>query len=69
DVGVRVFDAVTGSRFRIHAMLYCTINDFPAYGNLSGYRLKSNKGCPVCGDDTESDWLENYGKYAYMGHH
>ncbi|KAK9668804.1 hypothetical protein RND81_13G088000 [Saponaria officinalis] len=49
-------------------MLYCTINDFPAYGNLSGYRLKTDKGCPVCGDDTESEWLENSGKYAYMGH-
>ncbi|KAL9247458.1 hypothetical protein vseg_020889 [Gypsophila vaccaria] len=68
DVGVQVFDSASGSRFRMRAMLYCTINDFPAYGNLSGYRLKTDKGCPVCGDDTESDWLEHSGKYAYMGH-
>ncbi|XP_074271167.1 uncharacterized protein LOC141595093 [Silene latifolia] len=67
DVGVEVFDAASGSRFQIHAMLYCTINDFSAYGNLSGYRLKTDKGYPVCGDDTESEWLENSGKYSYSG--
>ncbi|XP_074300846.1 uncharacterized protein LOC141632175 [Silene latifolia] len=65
--GVEVFDASTSSRFQMHAMLYCTINDFPAYGNLSGYRLKTDKGCPVCGDDTESDWLEHNGKFSYRG--
>ncbi|XP_074297407.1 uncharacterized protein LOC141628126 [Silene latifolia] len=67
NVGVQVFDAASGSHFQMRAMLYCTINDFPAYGNLSGYRLKTDKGCPVCGDDTESEWLENCGKYVYTG--
>ncbi|XP_074300581.1 uncharacterized protein LOC141631860 [Silene latifolia] len=67
NVGVEVFDANTSSRFQMHAMLYCTINDFPAYGNLSGYRLKTDKGCPVCGDETESDWLEHSGKFSYRG--
>ncbi|XP_074297146.1 uncharacterized protein LOC141627831 [Silene latifolia] len=67
NVEVQVFDAATNSRFQMHAMLYCTINDFPAYGNLSEYRLKTDKGCPVCGDNTESDWLEHSGKYAYTG--
>ncbi|XP_074287829.1 uncharacterized protein LOC141612982 [Silene latifolia] len=38
-----------------------------AYGNLSGYRLKTDKGCPVCGDETESDWLEHSGKFSYRG--
>ncbi|XP_074265708.1 uncharacterized protein LOC141588153 [Silene latifolia] len=65
--GVQVFDAATGLQFQMHAMLYCTINDFPAYGNLSGYRSKTDKGCPICLNDTESDWLENSGKYAYPG--
>ncbi|XP_074301607.1 uncharacterized protein LOC141633009 [Silene latifolia] len=37
------------------------------YGNLSGYQLKTDKGCPVCGDDTESDWLEHSGKFSYRG--
>ena len=34
--GVEVFD-VASETFMMHAMLFCTINDFPAYGNLSGY--------------------------------
>ncbi|XP_074297514.1 uncharacterized protein LOC141628248 [Silene latifolia] len=69
NVGVRVFDAASGSHFQMHAMLYCTINDFPAYGNLYVYRPKTDKGCPVCGDNTESEWLENCGKYVYPGSH
>ncbi|XP_074277359.1 uncharacterized protein LOC141600998 [Silene latifolia] len=68
NVGVEVFDAASSSKFQMRAMLYCTINDFPAYGNLSGYRLKTDKGCPVCGDDTESEWLEHSGKHVYMCH-
>ncbi|XP_074297100.1 uncharacterized protein LOC141627779 [Silene latifolia] len=59
NVGVRVLDAASGSHFQMRAMLYCTINDFSAYRNLSGYRLKTDKGCPVCGHDTETFiWLE-----------
>ncbi|KAI5323277.1 hypothetical protein L3X38_032349 [Prunus dulcis] len=34
--------------------LLWTINDFPAYGNLSGYVVKGYKACPICGDDTPS---------------
>ena len=34
--GVEVFDVVASKTFMMHAMLFCTINDFPAYGNLSG---------------------------------
>ena len=28
---VEVFDVVTSETFMIHVMLFCTINDFPAY--------------------------------------
>ena len=34
--GVEVFDVVAFETFMMHAMLFCTINDFPAYGNLQG---------------------------------
>jgi len=37
DDGVEVFDAFANESFQMHAMLFCTINDFPAYRNLSGY--------------------------------
>ncbi|XP_014522516.1 uncharacterized protein LOC106779013 [Vigna radiata var. radiata] len=31
EEGVDVFDGYTCSTFKLHAMLFCTINDFPAY--------------------------------------
>ncbi|XP_058751501.1 uncharacterized protein LOC131624571 [Vicia villosa] len=38
-----VDDAYSGERFKMRAMLFSTINDFPAYGNLAGYSLKFGK--------------------------
>uniref|UniRef100_A0A2N9J4U7 Transposase n=1 Tax=Fagus sylvatica TaxID=28930 RepID=A0A2N9J4U7_FAGSY len=38
--GVNVYDAFSKSMFNLKAMLMWTINDFPAYGNLSGYSTK-----------------------------
>ena len=40
--------------FKLHAMLFCTMNDFPAYGNLSSYSVKGHKACPICEEDTAS---------------
>ncbi|WVZ05731.1 hypothetical protein V8G54_019077 [Vigna mungo] len=37
EEGVEVFDSDAEQNFRLRAMLFCTINDFPAYGNLSDY--------------------------------
>ena len=31
--GVEVFDAYEKVNFNLRALLFCTINDFPAYGN------------------------------------
>ena len=66
--GVTVYDAFRESTFNLKAILMWTINDFPAYGNLSGYSTKGKKACPVCGVQTCSQWLENGKKHAYMGH-
>ncbi|KAI5343319.1 hypothetical protein L3X38_011195 [Prunus dulcis] len=52
-VGIRgVYDAHNGEYFTLRAALMWTINDFPAYGNLSGCVVKGYKACPICGDDT-----------------
>ncbi|BBG93712.1 hypothetical protein Prudu_001807 [Prunus dulcis] len=40
--------------FALRAALMWTINDFPAYENLSGCVVKGYKACPICGDDTPS---------------
>nr|GEW11813.1 probable F-box protein At4g22030 [Tanacetum cinerariifolium] len=34
-LGVEMYDAYMKEKFRLHAMIFCTINDFPAYCNLS----------------------------------
>ncbi|KAL4556792.1 hypothetical protein LXL04_034953 [Taraxacum kok-saghyz] len=35
--GVKMYDAFSGENSQLQVMIYCTISDFPAYGNLSGY--------------------------------
>ena len=50
--GVDVYDRNTQETFRLRAMIFCTINDFPTYGNLSGYSVKGHHACPICEKDT-----------------
>nr|GEW50509.1 hypothetical protein [Tanacetum cinerariifolium] len=66
--GFEIYDAYKKQRFQLFAMIYCTINDFLAYGNLSGYGTKGEKACPVCENGTHSRWLTNCRKTIYMGH-
>ncbi|CAL9018527.1 unnamed protein product [Prunus brigantina] len=61
-------DAHSGEYFTLRAALMWTINDFPAYGNLSGCVVKGYKACPICGDDTPSHRLKNGHKICYIGH-
>nr|GEV30489.1 hypothetical protein [Tanacetum cinerariifolium] len=41
--GVEIYDAYKKRRFQLFAMVYCTVNDFLAYGNLSGYANDPNR--------------------------
>ncbi|BFG35205.1 hypothetical protein CerSpe_214790 [Prunus speciosa] len=67
--GIRgVYDAHIGEYFTLRAALLWTINDFPAYGNLSGCVVKGYKACPIYGDDTPSHRLKNGHKICYIGH-
>ncbi|CAL9010951.1 unnamed protein product [Prunus brigantina] len=67
--GIRgVYDAHNGEYFTLRAALMWTINDFPAYGNLSGCVVKGYKACPICGNDTPSHRLKNGHKICYIGH-
>ncbi|CAL2271032.1 unnamed protein product [Prunus armeniaca] len=63
-----VYDAHNGEYFTLRAALMWTINDFPAYGNLSGCVVKGYKACPICGDNTPSCRLKNGHKICYIGH-
>ena len=66
--GVITYDASTQQTFKLHASLLWTINDFPAYANLSGWSTKGRLVCPVCNKDTVSRWLKFGKKMCYMGH-
>ena len=68
DIGVETYDVSTKSIFQMHAALMWTINDFPAYGDLSGWNTKGALACPSCNYNTHSRWLKNGGKYCFMGH-
>ena len=66
--GVDVFDAYKKETFKLRALLFTTINDLPAYGNLSGYSVKGHKACPICEDDTNFVQLKYGRKTVYLGH-
>ena len=66
DEGVSVFDAHQNEMFTLRAALMWTMNDFPAYGNLCGYKVKGKKACPICIDDTSSIYLKNSHNDVYL---
>ncbi|XP_028110420.1 uncharacterized protein LOC114308923 [Camellia sinensis] len=63
--GVVTYDASTGASFRMHATVIWTINDFPAYGNLSGWSTKGYLACPNCNENASSQRLRS--KIGYTG--
>ncbi|XP_021835652.1 uncharacterized protein [Spinacia oleracea] len=64
--GVPMYDAHTKTDFTLRAMIFCTINDFPAYGNLSGYKIKGEKACPICEEEMTPEWLDYFKKNVYL---
>ncbi|KAL6561779.1 hypothetical protein OROMI_017380 [Orobanche minor] len=64
--GSVTFDVSCKQNFRMHAAVLWTINDFPAYGDLSGWVTKGYLACPVCNEQTCSQGLCN--KLCFMGH-
>jgi len=66
--GVSTYDALTKEIFQLRAALLWTINDFPAYANLSGWSTKGKLACPICNKDTDFRRLKHGHKTCYMGH-
>nr|ABG66009.1 transposon protein, putative, CACTA, En/Spm sub-class [Oryza sativa Japonica Group] len=66
--GVPVWDEDKQEEFNLRALLFVTINDWPALSNLSGQSNKGYKACTHCMDETESTYLKHYRKVVYMGH-
>ncbi|XP_019229639.1 PREDICTED: uncharacterized protein LOC109210641 [Nicotiana attenuata] len=68
DVGVETYDASTKEIFQMRAALMWTINEFPAYGTLSGWCTYGRFACPSCNINTQSRRLKHGRKFCYMGH-
>ncbi|KAL3834256.1 hypothetical protein ACJIZ3_008992 [Penstemon smallii] len=67
-VGVETYDASTKQNFNMRAALLWTINDFPAYANLSGWSTKGQLACPLCHKEKCYKYLHNSHKHCYMNH-
>ena len=52
----------------MHVALLWTINDFPAYGDISGWSTKGALACPPCNYDSQSCWLRYGRKFSHIGH-
>ncbi|XP_035547412.1 uncharacterized protein LOC108987287 [Juglans regia] len=68
EEGIRTYDSYKRESFQLRATLLWTINDFPAYANLSGWSTKGKMACPTCNLETDSLWLVHGRKHCYMGH-
>ena len=49
--GVECYDTNQDELLNLRVVLLWTINDFPAYENLSGCSVKEYKACPICGNN------------------
>ena len=63
----RFFDAYKKVNFNLRALLFYTINDFPTYGNLSGYSVKGHHACLICEENTSYHKLKYGRKTCYIG--
>ena len=63
-----MFDGFRKETFEMHAMLFCTINGFLAYGNLTGYSVKGHHACPICEEDASYIQLKHGRKIMYTRH-
>jgi hypothetical protein len=66
--GVQTYDAAKKQNFNMRASLLWTLNDFPAYANLSGWSTRGTYACPTCNYSTHSKKLKNCQKFCYLGH-
>ena len=44
--------------FTLRTMILCTMNDYPAYRNLSGYETRGKQPCPICIEYMKSTHLK-----------
>nr|XP_033516354.1 uncharacterized protein LOC117280718 isoform X2 [Nicotiana tomentosiformis] len=66
---VETYDISTKQNFRLCAALIWTINNFSAYGMLSGWSTVEKLACPICMKDTKVFTLKHGGKNTWFDCH
>ncbi|GJU10789.1 hypothetical protein Tco_1133185 [Tanacetum coccineum] len=66
---VTTYDISKERNFTMRAALLWTINDFPAYGMLSGWSTAGKKACPYCMENSKAFSLSNGGKVSWFDCH
>ncbi|XP_058774870.1 uncharacterized protein LOC131649136 isoform X2 [Vicia villosa] len=67
--GVVTYDSSKRQNFRLRAALIWTINDFPAYGMLSGWSTSGIFACPVCKGSLKAFSLKKGRKRSWFDCH
>jgi hypothetical protein len=68
EEGVRVWNVHVEEHFDLRALLFVTVNDWPALSNLSQHSNKGYNACTHCLDEIDSMYLKHCRKIVYMGH-
>jgi len=69
ETGVQTYDAHLRETFTMRVALLWTINDFQAYGMLSGWSTHGKMSCPYCMEQTKSFQLEHGRKACWFDCH
>ena len=69
DVGEETYDVSRKEKFTMKAALMWTVNDFPAYGMLSGWSTSGLLGCPICMEKSMAFYLQHGKKASYFDCH
>ncbi|GAU32074.1 hypothetical protein TSUD_53420 [Trifolium subterraneum] len=68
-IGELTYDIARKENFTMRAALMWTINDFPAYGMLSGWSTHGKLACPHCMKHTKAFYLKEGGKTSWFDCH
>jgi hypothetical protein len=64
--GALTYDISRKHNFVMKAVLMWTINDFPAYGMVSGWSTHGKLACPYCMENNKAFTLTNGGKASFF---
>ncbi|XP_038698945.1 uncharacterized protein LOC119996398 [Tripterygium wilfordii] len=67
--GVITYDVAMKENFIMRATLMWTVNDFPAYGMLSGWMTQGKLACPCCMERSKAFTLKNGRKNSWFDCH